>query len=38
LEWLAERVKKIQTLTEEGYKKWIESLKAKSDDKTKSTS
>jgi len=33
LEWLAERVKKLQTLTEEVCKKWIESLKAKSGNK-----
>jgi hypothetical protein len=30
LEWLAERVKQLQTLTEGVCKKWIESLKAKS--------
>lgn len=33
LEWLAERVKKLQTLTEGVCKKWIESLKAKSGNK-----
>jgi HEPN domain-containing protein/predicted nucleotidyltransferase len=31
LEWLAERVKNLQALTEDVCKKWIESLKAKSE-------
>jgi HEPN domain-containing protein len=34
LEWLAERVKKLQVLTEEVCKKWIESLKGKSLNRT----
>lgn len=32
LEWLTERVKQLQGLTEEVCKKWIENLRTKSDD------
>jgi len=37
LEWLTERVKKLQTLTEEVCKKWMESLKTKSENKVEAS-